>query len=87
MANNMRDHPGAVLFLRNLAGRDAHGKERKVIKMKRDEWERNVKAVRQKMLDRTVDPRQRQFVAAVIDAFADKLYNKIEGNELDGKAL
>ena len=55
--------------------------------MKRDEWERNVKEVRQKMLDRTVDPRQRQFVAAVIDAFADKLYNKIEGSELDGKAL
>ena len=83
----MRDHLGAVLFLRNLAGRDAHGKERENDTMKRDDWEENVKAVRQKMLDRTVDPRQRQFVAAVIDAFADKLYNKIEGSELDGKAL
>ena len=55
----MRDHLGAVLFLRDLAGRDAHGKERENDTMKRDDWEENVKAVRQKMLDRTVDPRQR----------------------------
>ncbi len=48
----------------------------------RSTWEYAVKDERQAMLDRTHDPQSRRMVAAVIDAFCDRLYERLETNEV-----
>ena len=47
----------------------------------RNDWEEAVKDVRQDMLDRTHDPQTRRNVAAIIDAYADKLFEALEVRE------
>lgn len=42
------------------------------------DWEEANKDVRQDMLDRTHDPQTRRNVAAIIDAYADKLFDALE---------
>ena len=47
----------------------------------RNDWEEANKDVRQDMLDRTRDPQTRRNVAAIIDAYADKLFDALETRE------
>lgn len=47
----------------------------------RNDWEEANKDVRQNMLDRTQDPQIRRNVAAIIDAYADKLFEALETRE------
>ena len=47
----------------------------------RNDWEEANKDVRQDMLDRTHDPQTRRNVAAIIDAYADKLFEALETRE------
>lgn len=44
--------------------------------LERGVWEEAVKEVRAEMLNKTQDPEYRRQVAAVIDAFSDKLHDK-----------
>ena len=44
--------------------------------LERGVWEEAVKEVRTEMLNKTQDPEYRRQVAAVIDAFSDKLHDK-----------
>lgn len=44
--------------------------------LEREVWEEAVKAVRAEMLNKTQDPEYRRQVAAVIDAFSDKLHDE-----------
>lgn len=44
--------------------------------LEREVWEEAVKEVRAEMLNKTQDPEYRRQVAAVIDAFSDKLHDK-----------
>lgn len=44
--------------------------------LEREVWEEAVKEVRAEMLNKTQDPEYRRHVAAVIDAFSDKLHDK-----------
>ena len=44
----------------------------------RDIWEDAIKGERQAMLDQTRDPHTRRKVAAIIDAFSDRLYDRLE---------
>ena len=44
----------------------------------REDWEESVKGIRQDMLNRTKDPITRCEVAAIIDAFADRLYESLD---------
>ena len=43
-----------------------------------DDWEEANKYVRQDMLDRTHDPQTRRNVAAIIDAYSDKLFEALD---------
>ena len=47
----------------------------------RNGWEEAVKDVRQDMLNRTHDPEIRRNVAAIIDAYADKLFDALDTRE------
>jgi hypothetical protein len=44
--------------------------------LEREVWEEAVKEVRTEMLNKTHDPEYRRQVAAVIDAFSDKLHDE-----------
>lgn len=44
--------------------------------LEREVWEEAVKEVRAEILNKTQDPEYRRQVAAVIDAFSDKLHDK-----------
>lgn len=47
----------------------------------REIWEKAVKEVRQKMLDKVSDPDFRRMTAAVADAFSDLLFEKLYSKE------